>query len=189
MSLPVNNKLTERFDYHFHISESGVYAISVAARCRSETQIQKSGGEDLRVEIDGIAFREIPALLKPQYQDIPVSWNGTRLKGLKQTVVFVLHLDAGEHAITFIPQTDAVIENEPRIKLMEDFTSIEFDPEERAEDGDRRPWFTFAFIDLPLRSFSLDASVGLHWRDREDIKLILDGATQQLPDIAALQGT
>ena len=115
MSFPTNKKLTEQFDYHFPISESGVYSISIAARCLSGEQIQKRGGENLRIEIDGRAFREAPSLSKPQYQDIPVSWNGTALRGTKQSVIFILHLRAGEHTLTFIPQESAIVENEPRI--------------------------------------------------------------------------
>ena len=109
MSFPAHKKLTEPFDYHFHILESGIYSISIAARCQSGDQIRKRGGEDLHIEIDGIAPREIPAASKPQYQDIPASWNGTLLKGTKQIVIFILYLQAGEHTITFIPQKSTCI--------------------------------------------------------------------------------
>lgn len=179
MSFPANKKINERFDYAFPVSESGVYAISIAACCQSGAQIQKRNGEDLHIEIDGRAFREIPAVSRPQYQDIPVSWNGTKLKGAKQTIIFILNLTEGEHNIAFIPQEGAVIEHEPRIQLVKDLTNIEFSLEEQAENGDRRPWFTFAFIDLPISSFSVDASVRWHWRDGDDIKLIIDGEVQK----------
>ena len=121
MSFPDRKKITERFDYHFHIPESGVSAISITVRCQSGEQIQKRGGEDLRVEIDGT---------------IPVSWNGTLLKGLKQTVVFILHLDAGEHTLAFIPREGATIE-EITVSPIADLSAINFDREEQAEDGDR----------------------------------------------------
>ncbi len=179
MSFPENKKLTERFDYRFPISENGVYAISIAARCQSGEQIQKRGGEDLRIEIDGRALREIPAVSKPQYQDTPASWNGTLLQGAKQVVIFILYLPAGEHTITFIPQEGAAIETTPRIQLLRDIMNIEFQAEEQAEDGDRRPWFTFVFIDLPLQSFSIDASVRWRWGDGDDVKLIIDGEVQK----------
>lgn len=172
-------KIGERLDYLFHVSEGGVYAISIVARCRSGAQIKKRGGEDLHIEIDNRTFREIPVVSKPQYQDIPISWNGTKLKGAKQTIVFVLDLVAGEHRIRFIPQEGAVIEHEPRIQPIKDIANIEFSLEEQAEDEDRRPWFTFAFIDLPLQSFSADASVGRRWRDSDDIKLVIDGEIQK----------
>ena len=89
MPFPANKKITGRFDYHFYVSETGWHAISISARCKSGEQIQKRGGEDLRVEIDGRTFREIPALSKSQYQNIPVSWNGAKLQGAKQTVISV----------------------------------------------------------------------------------------------------
>ncbi|MFY9463151.1 MAG: lytic transglycosylase domain-containing protein [Candidatus Sungiibacteriota bacterium] len=179
MSFPANKRITGSFDYHFHIPENGVYTISIAARCRSGEQIRKRGGEDLRIEIDGIAPREIPAASKPQYQDIPASWNGTLLRGAKQTVIFIMRLQAGEHTIAFIPQEGAAIEREPTLSPISNLAAINLDPEEHAEDGDRRPWFTFAFIDLPLDSFSIDASVRWHWRDGDDIKLVIDGEVQK----------
>ncbi|MDP2736800.1 MAG: hypothetical protein Q8O59_03450, partial [bacterium] len=47
---------------------------------------------------------------KPQYKDISSTWNGTKLKGLSKTVVFVLYLESGEHIIKFISYRGATIE-------------------------------------------------------------------------------
>lgn len=167
-------KITELFDYIFSVSQDGLYAITLTARCQSGKQIGLRGGEDLRIEIDDLKFREVPALANAQYQDIPPAWNGTQLKGLSKTVTFLLWLYQGEHIIKFIPRQGASIEKEPGIQLIQDPTSIKFDIEEQAEDGDRRPWYTFALINLPLQNLTANVTVGWHPLDSDDIKLIID---------------
>src|SRR3989344_7791297 len=109
-------KITEPFDYIFTTAQEGLYTLTLTARCQSGKQIGLRGGEDLRVEIDALKFREVPALANVQYQDIPPAWNGTQLKGLSKTVIFLLWLHRGEHKIRFIPKKGASIEKEPSIK-------------------------------------------------------------------------
>ncbi|MDP2736788.1 MAG: hypothetical protein Q8O59_03390, partial [bacterium] len=95
-------KIIQPFNYNFSISQKGLYGISISASCKSGKLLSLRGGEDLRVEIDNLKLREIPAKDKPQYKDISSTWNGTKLKGLSKTVVFVLYLESGEHIIKFI---------------------------------------------------------------------------------------
>ena len=63
--------IADKFNYSFSIQEFGLYAITLIASCRSAKQTGKKGGEDLRVEIEGRKFREVPTQAKPQYQDFP----------------------------------------------------------------------------------------------------------------------
>lgn len=110
--MPVNpnkfpSKISAPFVHNFTTDTNGIYLITLAARA--------SGKEDLRVEIDGRKFREIPEHAKPQYYDIPPAWNGTKLAGRKQTIIFVMGLSRGNHALTFIPDGSATVEAEPRI--------------------------------------------------------------------------
>lgn len=175
-------KITADFDFPFTIANSGLYAITIIARCNSAKQAGASGGEDLRVEVDGRNFREIPPINKPQYFNIPSAWNGSALKGLKKSVVFIIRLAEGEHSLKFIPRNGAVIEQEPEIKFISDLSNLKFDIAQRAEDGDRRPWFALVLVDLPLQTVTADVSVGWHWWDGDDIKLIVDNQIQQNPN-------
>ena len=134
-----NKKITENFDYDFEISKRGLYTISITASCRSGKQIGERGGEDLRIEIDEVKLREVPAKDKEQYKDIPTAWNGTKLNGLKKTVVFILQLERGNHKITFIPYKGAKLENLEIKELGQFVKHSEFNFNKQAESGDRRP--------------------------------------------------
>ena len=127
-----NKKIIENFDYDFDIDKRGLYAISITARCRSGKQVHERGGEDLRVEIDGQKFREIPPEKNVQLYNIPSSWNGTKLKGLKKTVVFISWLEKNNHKITFIPRKEAKLED-IKIEFVNTASKVEFNIEEQAE--------------------------------------------------------
>ncbi|MDP3043356.1 MAG: hypothetical protein Q8N21_03060 [bacterium] len=172
-------KITKPFDYKFSIKQSGFCSISISASCRSGAILGLFGGEDLRAEIDEIKLREIPAKDKPQYKDIPSTWNGAQLNGLSKTVIFISYLEQGDHIIKFVPYRGAIIEKEPEITLIQDIKNIEFKMAEQAQDGNRRPWITLALIDLPLNL--IDASVKCEKRflDSDDAGLIIDGQTQK----------
>jgi len=158
----------------FSIDAFGLYAIFVTARCKSARQNDPKKNEMLRVEIDGLKLREIPSSEKPQYNKIASSWNGTDLKGLGKTVIFLLPLNKGEHTLSLIPTNGATIEKWS-YQPIQNLQQIIFDLNENAEDGNRRPWYTLALINLPLKSFS--AEIGVSWNlfDGDDIKLIFDG--------------
>jgi len=158
-------KITAETQVKFEISKSGLYAISITARCNRK--------DDLRVEIDNQSFREIPPEKYVQKCDVPPAWNGTRLKGRSQTNIFLLHLEVGEHTITFIPKGNARVESWDTQQIT-DHTKIEFNLEQQAENGNGRPWVTIAFIDLPLKSIVAEASVDWHIFDGDDVKLIID---------------
>jgi len=168
-------QIKENTDHNFEISERGLCTISITAICRSGKQIGERGGEDLRVEIDGIKLREVPAKDKPQYKDIATTWNGTKLKGLKKTVVFILWLEKGNHKIIFILFEGAKLENIDIKELGQNVKHSVFNINERAEDGDRRPWYTFALINLPLKHLFVEATVQKRFWDSDDVKIIIDG--------------
>lgn len=166
-------KITKPFDYSFTTSQPELYAIFVLARCKSKKQIKSNVDEDLRVEINGLKFREIPPEKNKQLFNIPASFNGSKLKGLKKTVVFLTVLTKGNHIVSLIPKNSAYIE-EIKIQRLDGKEEITLDLNEQAEDGNRRPWFTFVLIDLPLKIFSADVTVKWRWRDSDDVKLIID---------------
>lgn len=156
----------------FSVDKFGIYNITVTAICQSN--------QDLRVEIDDIKLREIPAEDKPQYFNIPSSWNGAQLKGLPKTIVFVIRINKGNHKLSFIPNKVASV-NGYEIEYVSDPQKIQFNQEIQAEDGDRRPWLTFVLMDLPLESVAADISTKWHFLDGDDVKLIIDGQIKKNP--------
>lgn len=174
-----NKKIKEILDYDFGVNERGLYAISITATCRSEKQIKQRGGEDLRIEIDGQNFREIPPEKNIQLFNVPSSWNGTKLKDLKKTVVFILWLEKGNHKISFIPHKGAKLEDLEIKELGQNVKHRVFNINEQAEDGDRRPWYTFALINLPLKHLSVETTVQKRLWDSDDVKIIVDGDTKR----------
>ena len=172
-------KITQPLSYKFTVSQKGLYSISVTASCKSGKLLGHWGGQDLRVEIDDQRLREAPAKNKPQYKDIPSAWNGTKIKGLSKTVIFVLCLESGEHIIKFIPYRGAIIEKKPEITLIDEKKEIELLTNLQAEDDNCRPWITIALIDLPLNILDISVKCEKRFFDSDDVKIIIDGQIQK----------
>ncbi|MDO8570644.1 MAG: cell wall hydrolase [Candidatus Daviesbacteria bacterium] len=164
-------KITDIITIPFSVDKFGLYSITITARCQSSKQ-------DLKVEIDLLKFRELPPKDKPQYNNIPPSWNGTELKGLLKIIIFTLRLNKGAHKLIFIPTEEAIID-EYKIESISDPQDIQFNPEMQAEDGDRRPWLIFTLVDLPLKSITADISTKWHFLDGDDVKLIIDNTIKK----------
>lgn len=179
--MPYPQRITETEHHSFSVDRAGLYAVRVTARCRSGKQIGEREGEDMRVEIDGVSFRELPPEERTQQFDIPPAWNGTALNGLAKSVIFLLLLRKGEHTMTFVPRRGAVIEHEPTITRFDDLNNVVLDLEEQAEDGNRRPWLTVALVDLPLVRIEADITAEWHVRDSDDVKLIIDNVIERNP--------
>src|SRR3989338_384688 len=162
-------KITDKFLYSFFVEKSGLYAIVLSASC--------DRGSDLRVEIDSFKLREIPPLSKPQYNNIPPSWNGARLQGLEQIVIFILEVGKGAHILTFFPTGEAIIEKPKIISI--DHKEITFKLNEQAEYGDRRPWLTIALLELPIKSITGEITLKWHLGDSDDVKFIIDNLIQK----------
>ncbi|MFC1613651.1 hypothetical protein ACFL23_05025, partial [Patescibacteria group bacterium] len=177
IKFPISIK--ERFEYKFNIKKDGLYSILLKASCKNGKFFGLFGGEDLRVEIDDIKLRELPAKDKPQYYNIPPAWNGTKLKGLSKIVIFILQLKAGKHEIKFIPKRGAVIDKEPSIVEIKNSNDIKFVLNEKAQDGNRRPWIMLPLIDLPLKILDASAQCEKRKWDSDDVKLIIDGKVQK----------
>lgn len=166
----LDKKISEKFNYNFEISKSGLHAIFVSARCKSD--------EDLRVEIDGQYFREIPPEKNIQLFDVPPAFNGAQLLGLKKTVVFLSVLEESKHAINLIPQNSAFVE-EIEIQELSSTQDLKIEIQNQAEDGDRRPWILFVLIDLPLKYLTANVTAKWRFRDSDEVKLVIDGKIQK----------
>ncbi|OGI28995.1 MAG: hypothetical protein A2288_01090 [Candidatus Moranbacteria bacterium RIFOXYA12_FULL_44_15] len=163
-------KVIDDTQTEFTVDEFGLYAISITVSCEN--------GHDLKVEIDEKLFREIPAAENVQTYNIPPAWNSAEIRGLKKTVVFLLKLNRGKHTVKFFPKTEATAEDF-NYEIISDYRKIDFNLEQQAQDGDRRPWITFVLSDLPLESVTAESSVSWHWFDGDDVKLIIDNETQE----------
>src|SRR4030042_2575878 len=131
-----------------------------------------------RCGVDERKFREIPAVDKPQYKDIAPAFNGSKLKGLKKTVIFFIWLEKGAHNVSLIPDNSALVED-VSIKKLGDGANINLEINEQAEDGDRRPWFSFIFVNLSIKKFSASIIAKSRWFDRDDAQIKIDGEIQQ----------
>ncbi|MBU0578916.1 cell wall hydrolase [Patescibacteria group bacterium] len=166
-------RITAETQVKFEISKSGLYAITVTARCKRK--------DDLRVEIDNQFFREIPPEKNIQKYNVPPAWNGSMLKGRSQTNIFIIWLEKGEHILVFIPRERAQVESFDFWQVL-DTTNIEVNLEKQAENGNGRPWITIALINFPLKSIIAEASVDWHLFDGDDVKLIVDNEIEKNAD-------
>ncbi|MEK7099069.1 MAG: hypothetical protein AAB916_00960 [Patescibacteria group bacterium] len=164
--------------FPFRIAHAGLAAIIVRARCKSKLQTSDSTDENLRVELNGLRFREMPPEKYIQLFNVPAAYNGTELKGAQQTLTIFTILEEGEHVLNLIPYPSAFLEA-VEIRELHGQQSIDFTWEERAEDGNRRPWHTFVFVDLPIARFSAEVTVQKRLRDSDDVKIVVDGAVRK----------
>ncbi len=172
MSEDFPRTITSRTQEKFTLGGSGIYAIGITASCR--------GKNDLRVEIDNQFFREIPPEKNIQKFNIPPAWNGEKLKGPSQTNIFLLQLDEGEHFIDLVPEGQAKVEKFSYWQI-EDPTHIKFNLDQQAKEGDKRPWFTFVLVNLPLKSVEAEVTVDWHYFDGDDVKLVIDNQIEKNP--------
>ena len=171
-------KITEPFRFQFKVGRAGLVAIFLAARCKSKQQLDWESAEELRVELNGLRFRELPPERNIQLFNIPPACNGSKLKGRTQTTIFLTVLDAGEHILGLIPRNGALIED-IQVRELTGQQVVELPIERRAEDGDRRPWYVFVLVDLPLKTFGLEATIEKRWRDSDDIRVTIDGSVKR----------
>lgn len=168
-------KIEKIFNYPFQISKEDLYLIEISARARSERQIgeEETDDDDLRIEINS---RKFPQLNNPtRYFDSPAAFNGGRLHNCKKTVIFLHQLSKGNHTLTLIPDREPFLEEIKTSKGEIKEGKLTLGLDRQAEDGDRRPWYTFAFIDLPLKEITLDLSCQRRKWDKDDVKIIIDG--------------
>jgi len=168
----------ECLNHEIKITKAGLVAVFVSARCKSKKQINSNVDEDLRVEINSARFREIPPRKYIQLFNIPPAFNGSKLKRLKKTVVFLTVLTKGKHIISLIPKNSAFVE-EIKVKELSGMQKVKFDINEQAEDGDRRPWYAFVLLDLPLANIKAEATIKYRLSDSDDIKLLIDNKAQK----------
>ncbi len=163
-------QIKKRETISFFTEVPSVYLIEIRAKAKGEKQLGGSDDEDLKVEIDRQNF---PTLLgQPRYFDSPAAFSGGELHGLSKSVFFLVPLTDGLHEIVLTADISATLEKIQVYKM---------DPEEElgfsnitAEDGDRRPWLTFVFLDVPSKAFSLSVNLKKRFLDSDDVRVIVD---------------
>jgi hypothetical protein len=173
----MKKRITEPYKYVFDIAKSGLVAIFISARAKSKKQNFPHPEENLRIEINNIPFRELPPEKYQQLFNVPPAFNGSILRNAKKVVVFLTVLEKGRHALTFVPKPSAFIED-INIQELSGKSEIDFTINDTAEDGDRRPWYVFVFVGLPVHYFNITARITRRLWDSDDIKIIVDGKIQ-----------
>lgn len=161
-------------------SFSSFHLISITARARSEKQIsdEATDDEELVVKIDGKIFPKLGS--KEALLDSPVAFNGGQLHDLSKTVYFLTFLEGKEHTIileTDEPHNTATFEG-LEIHALDLDKNLRLKVEKQAEDGDRRPWITFALGGLPLKAIVPTITYSRREWDSDDVKIIVDGKIQ-----------
>lgn len=188
-------KITSPYSHIFDLLEGGLYALSIKASCNpgwrnkwwkkfaiflEDTSDLHLDDEDLRVEIDGVKFGKPNG--KHGLFNSPAAFSGTSSLGKIKTVVFLINLKKGAHKIDFIPHRSAYLEG-VTVEKFEESQKAGFYQNAIAENENYYSWYTFALVNLPLKSISISASadVSSAATDDDDIKVIIDAKVRKNP--------
>lgn len=126
-----NRVINNQEVYSFEIPDSGLYLISVSAKCKNWLQNFKKlfNDDDFAIEIDGFPFFEFKGKRKEFAS--PSSWNGNEIKNLSKTNFYITPLSLGEHKVSFFTDQNPFLENikiyklelstEKTLNIVEDF--------------------------------------------------------------------
>lgn len=155
VSEPIQNTFSGT-EIDFEVTEFGLYAVSITVSCNKN---------------DSVAIR-IDSLSK----DSELITKGNTQNRQKEILVFVTTLDQGNHQISIQYSGQPNVEEWHIVKIAE---GRELRLDVRAEDEDRRRWYVFRLLQLPIANIQLDASVMWHFWDGDNIKLVIDGQIVQ----------
>lgn len=166
-------KINGKYEYKFSADKNGPYSIILEATCQKRN--------DLKVGIDEIKLRELPAEDNIQYYKIPPSWNGNELKGTSKTVVLILELIQGEHSLKFEVKGEAELLAEPKMNFLERKSLVAVLKNIQSPKKNRQPRVTAVLINLPLNFLDISAICRKRFLDSDDLQLIIDGEIQKHP--------
>jgi|GEM_PF-1362230 len=166
-------KISGSLEYKFTTDKGGLHLIKIEAACQKRA--------DLKVGIDEIKLREMPAKDKIQYWKIPPAWNGNELKGTSKIVVLIAELSSGEHILKFESKGEAELSAEPKINFFERKSLITVLENIQSLKKNRQPWITAVLINLPLNFLDISATCQKRFLDSDDLKLVIDGEIQKHP--------
>lgn len=158
-------------------SYSSFHLIKLTARAKSENQlgVTATDDEDLTFTLDGRSFPKLGT--KNDLIDAPTAFSGGSLHGLTKTVYLFNFLRGRDHRLIFNtdkPSSTAAFES-VEVFTFSPSEILRLDVLHQAEDGNRRPWLTFALVDLPLASFSVGLTLEKRFLDSDDVKVSING--------------
>lgn len=161
-------------------SYSSFHLLKLTARAKSEKQLGSgsSDDEDLTFNLDGRTFPKLNT--KNNLIDSPAAFSGGSLHNLAKTVYLLIFLRGKNHTLVLNvdnPSITAALEGLDVWTTSLDKT-VRLDILQQAEDGDRRPWVTFALAGLPLKSLFVDLTLERRYIDSDDVKVVVDGKIQ-----------
>lgn len=174
----------KEYKHKFKIEKNGIYIIEISARAKNwrQNKLKLFDDDDLRVEIDKIKFPKFYSKKRGLWNG-PANWNGNQLKNLKQTNLFIVFLQKGEHLLHFFSDREPIVENFG-IRKFSNKNLISKEAQIN-EDGERRPRFNIIIVNLPLYKFTASASAKegrahqQNKRDDDNLKLIINGKIQK----------
>ena len=168
-------KINKKEDIGINVANFGLYLVRVDARASDEKALGGTDDEDLTLTIDHRPFPFINNLKR--LKDSPAAFSGGQLKGRTKSVYYLIPFVRGNHVISLSPDISAMFESLQIWKTSDDLSldKLDLPLKLRAEDGDRRPWITFAFVNIGLKSFSLDLILKRRFMDSDDVKIVIDG--------------
>lgn len=186
----INKKIKKEFQYLFSTEKEGVYVVIVSAKAQSWFQNLKKfisffNDDNLALKINGTNF---PKLSGERGEfDGEASWNGNKLKGLRQINCFVVFLKKGEQVFSFIAKGAPFLESIEIFRVDKNFISL--DPSRyKVEDGNRRPWFNVLAGKVGIIAINAVASANIKINeDDDDLQIIINGIREPNNSLKAHQ--
>lgn len=181
-SATIDKKLNKVFNYSFSVGEKGIYVIAVVASAKSWFQNTRKfvsffQDDDLAIRINGIRF---PKLSGERGEfDGEASWNGNKLKGLRQINFFIAYFDQGEQNLEFISKTSPILETIEIYRVSNNQISV--DPTKYGiEDGNRRPWLNLITLNVGITDLFVKATANLGKNeDDNDLQIRINGTREE----------
>lgn len=162
-------------------STPSYHLIALTIRVKGEKQFggNSTDDEDLTVQIDGKNFPKISD--NNHLIDFPAAFSGGKQHNLSKTVYFLTYLQGTDHKLVLNADNPPGTATFEKLEIFAFNTTdrLSLEPKIKAEDGDRRSWITFALDNIPLQDINIIITYSRRKRDSDDIKIKLDGQTQE----------
>ena len=180
----ISRKIKKEFNYTFLVEQNGPYVIIASAKAKSWFQnvvkfTSFFSDDNLALKINEVGF---PKLFGKHGEfDGEASWNGNKLKGLKQVNLFVVYLEKGEQNLKFVSKGSPLLESIEIHRINKNKISI--DPANYGiEEGNRRLWFNILTQNVGVISVTAKAVASLKSGDDNDLQVRINGKREENND-------